>query len=66
MRLLLENSELREYLTPFGQWSKNPLEGKIFSSITTALSTPRREALEKFNLVFLDPEANQYLKLIYR
>jgi hypothetical protein len=66
MRLLLENSETQEFLTPFGKWSKNPLEGKIFGSITVALRSPSHDAIEKFNLIFLDPQANQYLKLNYR
>ena len=66
MRLLLENSETQEYLTPFGKWSKNPLEGEIFLSMTLALKFPSHEAIEKFNIVFLDPQANQYLKLNFR
>ena len=66
MRLLFENSQTREYLTPLGDWSKNPGEGKIFLSITAALKFPSPGTIEQFNIVFLDPQANQYLKLNFR
>lgn len=65
MRLLLENSDTHEYLTPLEEWSKNPLEGEIFSSTTVALRAASRAAIGKFSIVFLDLQARHYLKLNY-
>lgn len=66
MRFLIENSETREFLTAAGHWSKNPGEGKIFISSAAALTAVGLAAIRKFNLVFLDSQANPYLKLNYR
>ena len=65
MNLLIENCETQEFLTPAGKWSSNPLEGEIFSSSTVALRAVSHDPIEKFNLVFVDPQANPFLRLNY-
>ncbi len=65
MNILIENNETREYLTPSGTWSKDPLAGEVFSTTTAALRTVGQEAIEKFNIVFLDSRANRFLRLNY-
>ena len=65
MNLLVENHETREFLTPAGKWSKNPLEGEIFSSTTIALRAVSHGAIQKFHLIFVDSQANQFLRLNY-
>jgi hypothetical protein len=63
--ILIENNETQEYLTSLGNWSKNPLEGKSFSSATVALEAARQETPVKFNIVFYFPQKNQFLRLNY-
>ena len=66
MCILIENNLTREYLTSGASWSRNPQDGKVFDSTTTALKAANHIPVENFNLVFFDAQSKPYLKLNYR
>jgi hypothetical protein len=63
MNILIENNETLEYLTPAGEWSKNPRHGKRFPGTAVAFRTARQETAVKFNIVCHIPETNQFVNL---
>ena len=63
MNILIENHETLEYLTPAGQWTKNPLGGKRFPATVIAFRAAKLEAIGKFNIVCHIPETNQFVNL---
>jgi hypothetical protein len=63
MNILIENDNTLEYLTPAGQWTKNPLAGKCFPSTRTAFLAAKLEAIGRFNIVWHSPETNQLFNL---
>jgi hypothetical protein len=63
MNILIENHDTLEYLTPAGQWTKNPLDGKRFPATVTAFRTAKLEAIGKFNIVCHIPGTNQFVNL---
>lgn len=63
MNILIENNETLEYLTPAGQWTKNPLNGKRYPATRLAFRAAKLEAIGKFNIVYHIPETNQFVNL---
>jgi hypothetical protein len=63
MNILIENNETNEYLTEQGDWTRNPLKGKIFNATAVAFRAARQEPLRKFNIVFHLPQNNQFVNL---
>lgn len=63
MNILIENSETIEYLTPTGQWTKNPLNGKRYPATKIAFLAAKQEAIGKFNIVCHIPGTNQFINL---
>ncbi len=63
MNILIENHDTLEYLTPAGQWTKNPLDGKRFPATATAVRVAKLEAIGKFNIVCHIPGTNQFVNL---
>jgi hypothetical protein len=63
MNILIENNDTLEYLTPAGQWTKNPLNGKIYPASRTAFRAAKLEAIGKFNIVCHIPQTNQFINL---
>ena len=63
MNILIENNETLEYLTPAGQWTKNPLNGKRYPATRIAFRMAKLEAIGKFNIVCHIPETNQFVNL---
>lgn len=63
MNILIENNDTLEYLTPAGQWTKNPLDGKFYPATRIAFRAAKLEAVGKFNIVCHIPETNQFINL---
>jgi hypothetical protein len=63
MNILIENNDTLEYLTPAGQWTKNPLSGKCYPATRIAFRAAKQEAIGKFNIVYHIPETNQFINL---
>jgi hypothetical protein len=63
MKIFIENDDTHEFLTATGGWTKNPLQGKAFSSTVAALRIGRQEAIGKFNVVCHIPQTNQLVNL---
>jgi len=63
MNILIENHDTREFLTPAGQWTKNPLDGKCFPATATAFRAAKLEPIGKFNIVCHIPGTNQFINL---
>ena len=63
MNILIENHDTLEYLTPAGQWAKNPLAAKRFPATATAFRAAKLEAIGKFNIVCHIPQTNQFINL---
>jgi hypothetical protein len=63
MNILIENNDTLEYLTPTGQWTKNPLNGKCYPATQIAFRAARLEAIGKFNIIFHIPGTNQFINL---
>jgi hypothetical protein len=63
LNILIENNDTLEYLTPAGQWTKNPLIGKSYPATRMAFRAAKLEAIGKFNIVCHIPETNQFINL---
>ena len=63
MNILIENNDTLEYLTPAGQWTKNPLNGKRYPAARIAFQAAKQEAIGKFNIVCHIPQTNQFINL---
>lgn len=63
LNILIENNDTLEYLTPEGQWTKNPLSGKCYPATKVAFRAAKMEAISKFNIVCYIPETNQFVNL---
>lgn len=63
MNILIENNDTLEYLTPAGQWTKNPRDGKCFPAAGVAFRAAKLEAIDKFNIVWHLPDTNQFINL---
>jgi len=63
VNILIENNDTLEYLTPAGQWTKNPLNGKCYSATRIAFRAAKLEAIDKFNIVCHIPQTNQFINL---
>jgi hypothetical protein len=63
MKILIEKEEFCEYLTDTGGWSKNPRDGKVYPTTTTAFRAAKLEAIGKFAIVLHIPETNQFVNL---
>jgi hypothetical protein len=63
MNILIENNDTLEYLTPAGQWTKNPLSGKSYPATKAAFRAAKQEAIGKFNIVCHIPATNQFINL---
>lgn len=63
MKILIENQETAEFLTAATTWTKNPLEGKVFSGTAVALRSAKQEPIGKFNVVGHIPETDQFINL---
>lgn len=63
LNILIENNDTLEYLTPVGQWTKNPLNGKSYPATRIACQAAKQEAIGKFNIVCHIPETNQFINL---
>jgi hypothetical protein len=63
MNILIENNDTLEYLTPTGQWTKNPLNGKTYPATRIAFRAAKQEAIGKFNIVCHIPGTNQFINL---
>jgi len=63
MNILIENNDTLEYLTPAGQWTKNPLSGKCYPATRIAFRAAKLEAIGRFNIVSHIPETNQFINL---
>ena len=63
LNILIENNDTLEYLTSAGQWTKNPLQGKIFPATRIAFRAAKLEAIDKFNIVCHIPNLNQFINL---
>jgi hypothetical protein len=63
LNILIENNDTLEYLTPSGQWTKNPLKGKCYLATTIAFNAAKLQAIEKFNIVCHVPQTNQFINL---
>jgi hypothetical protein len=65
MNILIENSEMPEYPTNFGQWTKNAVEGKNFAATAVAFQAAKNESIGKFNIVCHIRGTNQLIKMDY-
>lgn len=63
MNILIENNDTLEYLSSSGQWTKNPLSGKIYPATRIAFRAAKLEAIGKFNIVCHIPQTNQFINL---
>jgi hypothetical protein len=63
LNILIENNDTLEYLTPAGQWTKNPLNGKCYPATRIAFRAAKQEAIGKFNIVCHIPKTNQFINL---
>jgi hypothetical protein len=63
MNILIENNDTLEYLTPAGQWTKNPRSGKCYPATKAAFRVAKQEAIGKFNIVCHIPATNQFINL---
>jgi hypothetical protein len=63
VNILIENNDTLEYLTPAGQWTKNPLNGKSYAATRIAFRAAKLEAIGKFNIVCYIPETNQFINM---
>jgi hypothetical protein len=63
MNILIENDDTLEYLTPTGQWTKNPQSGKCYPATKAAFRVAKGEAIGKFNIVCHIPATNQFINL---
>jgi hypothetical protein len=63
LNILIENNDTLEYLTPAGQWTKNPLSGKSYPATKVAVRAAKLEAIGKFNIVCHIPATNQFINL---
>ncbi len=63
MNILIENNDTLEYLTPAGQWTKNPLNAKSYPATKTAFRAAKQEAIGKFNIVCYIPQSSQFINL---
>jgi hypothetical protein len=63
MNILIENNDTLEYLTPAGQWSKNPLKGKSYPATQIAFRAAKLETIGKFNIVCHIPDTNQFINM---
>ena len=63
MNILIENNDTLEYLTPAGQWTKNPHDGKRYQATQIAFRAAKLEAIGKFNIVCYISQTNQFINL---
>ena len=63
MKILIENHETQEFFTATGQWTKNPLDARIFPATKAAFRVAKQEAINKFNIVFYIAGTNQFVNL---
>jgi len=63
MAWVLAVSETLAYLTPTGNWTKNPRDGKSFPDVRLAFMTAKQEAIGKFNIVWHFPASGQFYNL---
>jgi hypothetical protein len=63
VNILIENNDTLEYLTPAGQWTKNPHDGKRYPATRIAFRAAKLEAIDKFNIVWHIPKTNQFVNL---
>jgi len=63
MNILIENNDTLEYLTPAGQWTKNPHDGKRYPATRIAFRAAKLEAIGKFNIVCHIPQTNQFINM---
>lgn len=63
MHILIENSDTFEYLISTGQWTKDPLGGKYFTTTRIAVRAAKQEAIGRFNIVWHIPRTNQFVNL---
>ncbi len=63
MKILIEDAETLQYLTPSGQWTKTTAKGKSFATSRAAFDEARKEPIHRFNVVLSVPQSDQLINL---
>jgi hypothetical protein len=63
MKILIEDAETLQYLTPSGQWTQSVAKGRSFATTRAAFDEARKEPIHRFNVVLSVPDSAQLINL---